>query len=79
MKRVLILLALVLGCTDEANTVRTLRSVGFTDIQTTGYSMFGCGDDDTFSTGFTAKNTSGDPVSGVVCCGFIGKGCTIRY
>ncbi len=72
------LLALA-GCTDESNTRRTLESAGYTDIQTTGYSWFECGKDDTYHTGFTAKNPLGKPVSGTVCCGMWTKGCTIRF
>lgn len=72
------LLALA-GCTDEANTVRTLDSAGYTEIQTTGYSWFECGKDDTFHTGFRAKNPAGKVVEGTVCCGMWSKGCTIRF
>ena len=74
-----VLLALIaLGCTDEVNTLRTLENNGFTDIQTTGFNAFQCSKDDTYSTGFTARNTKGKGVSGTVCCGFF-KGCTVRF
>ncbi len=69
----------LLGCTDESATVRTLQSAGFTEIRTTGWSAFACGQDDTFATGFTAKNPAGQTVSGAVCCGFLTKGCTVRF
>lgn len=72
-------LLLLAGCTDEANTVRTLESAGFTDVHTTGYAFWECGKDDTFHTGFTAKNPAGKQVSGTVCCGMWTKGCTIRF
>lgn len=68
-----------LACTDASNTIRTLQSSGFRDITVTGYSWFECGKDDTFHTGFTATNPLGQRVSGTVCCGFIGKGCTVRF
>lgn len=74
------LLALLLcACTDEAGTVKTLRAHGFTDIKTTGYSAWECGEDDSFATGFRAKNPAGEMVSGTVCCGMWGKGCTVRF
>lgn len=82
MKKIFLLivvLLLVVGCTDDYNTRRTLESAGYTDIQTTGYEMFACGQDDHFRTGFIAKNPKGKIVSGVVCCGLIGKACTIRF
>lgn len=67
------------GCTNEADTRRTLYSAGYTDVAITGYNMFECGDDDTFHTGFRAKNPVGARVEGTVCCGMISKGCTIRF
>ncbi len=69
----------LVACTDEDNTRRTLESAGYSDIHTTGYSWFECGKDDTFHTGFTAKNPVGKTVSGTVCCGMWTKGCTIRF
>lgn len=52
---------------DPRGAENTLRSMGYTNIQTNGYSMFGCGKDDTFSTKFTAQNPiNGKHVSGVV-------------
>lgn len=65
------------SCTDEAAARRTLDDEGYTDVQITGFRWFGCGDDT--STGFTAKNTKGKPVDGVVCCGYLMKACTVRW
>jgi hypothetical protein len=70
--------ATLVACTDDENTVRTLKASGFTDIQTTGYAAFACSDSDTFHTGFRAKNPRGDVVEGVVCCGMM-KACTVRF
>lgn len=67
---------ILVGCTDNAATVSTLRKAGFTDIQTTGWEPFAC--DDQFVTGFRARNPRGEMVSGVVCCGFL-KNCTVRW
>lgn len=82
MKNVFVICALVtllVGCTDENNTRSTLRKSGYSDINITGYSWLACGDDDTFHTGFRAKNPSGEIVEGTVCCGLVAKGCTIRF
>lgn len=80
MKRTIltILLFALCACTDESASTRTLKDSGFTDIRLTGYSYFACSDDDTFHTGFTAKNSQGREVSGVVCCGWL-KSCTVRF
>lgn len=78
----LLFVGLVLGsisCTDESNTKRTLEMHGFTDIKTTGFVPFTCGKNDSFATGFRAKNPAGRVVEGTVCCGFLGKGCTVRF
>jgi hypothetical protein len=74
------MLALALSaCTDDRETVRTLHAAGFTDVHTTGWSPFMCSKDDTFETGFVAKNPQGAKVKGTVCCGFLFKGCTVRF
>jgi hypothetical protein len=72
-------LVLLVGCTDESSTVRTLEAAGYSNVQTTGYEFFECGEDDTFHTGFIATNPKGKRVSGTVCCGWLAKGCTIRF
>jgi hypothetical protein len=76
----LIILSLILfGCTDEGSSRSALRKAGYTNIVITGWEPFTCGEDDTFSTGFRAKNPAGTVVSGTVCCGLIAKACTIRF
>ena len=72
-------LMLFSGCTDDSNSVRTLRSAGYSNIKITGWEPFSCSEDDGFSTGFKATNPTGQTVTGVVCCGFVFKGCTIRF
>jgi hypothetical protein len=67
------------ACSDPDSTVRTLKSHGFTDISTTGFDAFECGQEDAYSTGFTATNPAGQRVTGVVCCGWLSKGCTVRF
>ena len=79
MKKYLVFIVFgIVSCTNESDTIRTLQSAGFTDIHTTGYDIFSCGQDDTFHTGFRAKNPAGQIVTGTVCCGIF-KGCTIRF
>ena len=78
MKKLIIAALFIAGCTDEGRSAETLRKAGFTEIQTTGYSLFACSDDDNFHTGFRAKNPQGVVVEGTVCCGVF-KSCTIRF
>jgi len=70
--------AFCLSCDSPDRATMTLRQAGYTDIRTTGWDPFSCGEDDMFTTGFTATNPRGDTVSGVVCCG-LWKGCTVRF
>lgn len=80
MKKLTALLALLLcSCSAPDRTETTLQKAGFTNIEVTGWSPFSCGGDDTFSTGFVADNVQGQRVEGVVCCGLIGKQCTVRF
>jgi hypothetical protein len=80
MKKFLIIAAVVLlsACTNTTKAERVLNENGYTDIQMTGYSMFGCDKNDSFSDGFKAKSPSGKTVTGVVCSGWF-KGSTIRF
>lgn len=81
MRKILLALAAVtaLGaCSDSDGARRHLKNLGYTNVQTTGYKLFGCGKDDTWSTGFTATNINGRKVSGVVCSGLF-KGSTVRF
>ena len=68
------------ACTDAPNANRVLQDAGYTDIQITGYQFSGCGKEDNYHTGFTAKGPTGRKVSGVVCSGYgvFGKSNTIR-
>lgn len=79
MKQLIFFALLLSACTNESDTRRTLESEGYTDVQVDGYSWFVCSDDDVFATKFTAKNANGKIVYGTVCCGFLTKGCTVRF
>jgi hypothetical protein len=81
MKYLLILItALTLcSCSSSNKAYHTLSSAGYTNIQTKGWAgPLWCGEEDVFSTKFTATNSNGQVVSGVVCNGFF-KGGTIRF
>jgi hypothetical protein len=73
----MILLALLLGCTDPDHTKDVLMRQGYTEIRTGGYAAFSCGEGDTYATRFSAKGPTGLPVTGAVCCGLV-KNCTVR-
>ncbi len=66
------------ACTDNKGAQEALTKAGYTDIETTGYKMFACSEDDNFATGFRARNARGQVVEGTVC-GAVFKGSTIRY
>tara|TARA_Y100000034_G_scaffold71176_1_gene85844 strand:+ start:3037 stop:3330 length:294 start_codon:yes stop_codon:yes gene_type:complete len=68
------------SCSDgEEKMVRALKNQGFTNVQITGRAWFGCSEEDYYSQNFTALNPHGRFVEGIVCCGLIAKGCTVRW
>ena len=80
MKRIFMMVAVIAvlaGCSSKTDAEKALTSAGYTDIVTDGYSMFGCSDDDSFKTKFTANGPTGVKTTGVVCSGWF-KGATIR-
>jgi hypothetical protein len=79
MKIIIIASALLLAsCTNVSGTRRALVAMGFTQIETHGYAVFGCGKDDLTCTKFTAVSPNGATVKGVVGCGWF-KNCTVRF
>lgn len=83
MRKLIIIAAFLLAScaqtSSDSPAAETLRKSGYTDIELTGWSPFKCDEKDTFSSGFRAKNSNGSTVEGVVCCGLIFKGCTVRF
>ena len=80
MKKFLIigmLAAALSACSDSDGAERALRNLGFTEIETFGWTMWGCGDEDMFKTKFRAKSPTGETVGGAVCSGWF-KGSTVR-
>jgi len=79
----LVLLALTafafMSCTNVEEAQRVLEAQGFNNIEITGYNFLGCGQDDTFRTGFVAIGQNGQKIEGTVCSGIFLKGNTIRF
>lgn len=73
-----IVAAMLTGCTSGDKAREVLAAQGFTEIEITGYDVFGCSEDDTFHTGFKATAPNGNRVEGVVCSGIL-KGATVRF
>lgn len=73
-----LMLAALTACDDPKAARRALEDAGFTDIETLGASLYGCGQNDNFNTRFRAKNIRGKTIEGVVCSGWF-KGSTIRF
>jgi len=81
MKRLLILAAALslAGCSTPPGTAReSVEAMGLHDIQVGGIDLLGCGKDDFVGRNFTAKNSEGRTVKGVVCTGMF-KGATVRF
>ena len=82
MKKIVSAIALAIliaGCTDEDGARRAVEAMGFKNVKTTGYSMFSCGRDDGYATGFEAVSADGTRrVTGTVCSGWF-KGATVRF
>lgn len=66
------------GCTQPDEARRVLSAQGYTQVQITGYKFFMGGQEDVFSTGFSAKSPSGQIVTGAVTSGPF-KGHVIRF
>lgn len=66
-------------CYNEEDSKRVLENAGYTDIEIKGRAYFMCSEDDTYATAFQATAPNGRSVTGAVCCGFVGKACTIRF
>jgi hypothetical protein len=60
------------ACSSPVTAEKALSDMGMTNIKTTGYAFFACGEEYAFHTGFTATNPNGKEVSGAVCSGWLG-------
>lgn len=65
---------------DDADYVRILNSQGYTNVDIQGTAFTGCAKEDSplNSVQFTAKGVNQATVHGVICCGLLLKGCTVR-
>jgi len=79
MKKIILIAVAVLfvGCTQPEKAEQVLRQQGYTNIEITGWEPFMKGEDDVFSTGFTATAQNGETVRGAVTGGWF-KGSTVR-
>ena len=67
------------GCKARSSEAHgALESQGMTNIDLGGASLRSCDTSET-SRKFTATNPAGRRVTGTVCCGLIGKACTVRW
>jgi len=69
----------LIACSDSSGTKRILEQQGYTNVETTGYSFFGCDKSDHVRTRFIAASPNGKTIEGTVCNGFLFKNYTIRF
>lgn len=62
------------------NYTRVVESQGYTSVRIKDAAYMGCAKEDSVFTSvhFEALGVNHEPVSGVICCGFIFKSCTVR-
>ena len=69
---------LLTACPATEDQVKdTLTAMGFTDMERTQFAIWECAKGE-IGSHFTARNPAGAPISGVVCCGWMYKVCTVR-
>ena len=66
------------GCNTAESSKQILLEQNYKNVNITGVNLFACSKDDLFRYNFTAVNSSGQPVRGVVCSAPL-KGYTIRF
>lgn len=79
LRYLLIVVLMMMGCTDAEHAITVLKQQGYKNIQMTGYDFFACSKDDFYHTGFRATTRDNDVVNGTVCAGIFFKGSTIRF
>lgn len=69
---------LLAGCgVNVKDGTRVAEAQGLKNVKIGSWSFFGCSKDDAFRSNFTAVDVNGNPVSGVICGGWL-KGYTVR-
>jgi hypothetical protein len=80
MRKVFILLA-ALGLAScgpmKADVIHDVEDYGFSEVEIGSWTAFYCGKDDVWGYHFTATNSQGRRITGVVCRGAF-KGATVR-
>lgn len=75
-----LVVAIDAGCgVDREEGTRALKAAGFTDVVIGNYAWWRCSKGDAYASHFVATNPVGKRVSGYICCGSWGKGCTVRF
>lgn len=63
----------------ESKQERILKSEGYENIEMKGAAFWGCSEDDSvFASNNFSATKNGYKVEGMVCCGLLFKGCTVR-
>jgi len=81
---VLLVMLFAIGSRDTPNYAGIIQSQGYTNVNIGEAVWMGCGKEDSpfasvhFVTHFNALGVDHRPVSGVVCCGYFFKNCTVR-
>ena len=75
---VVVIAALTCSCTDESRVRRSLEEQGFKHIQIYERASFACSGFRVFGTRFTAVNSKGVKVEGLIDAGNV-MNCTVRF
>ena len=79
MRQIIFATLLLASCaTYESEVIEVTSKQGLRNVSVGGFAHMSCSKDDKTGRKFTATNSGGQQVSGVVCCG-VWKGCTIRW
>lgn len=68
-----------LGGSDDAKVIEAAEKHGLANVRITGWNPLECSDGDSIARGFRATNANGRDVTGTICCGYMLKGCTVRW
>lgn len=58
---------------------RAVENHGLKDVTVRGWAFASCDQTDLTEREFTATRADGQRVSGFICCGWLFKGCTVRW
>lgn len=69
---------LLSSCSGASTSEILLEEQGYSNVKIQGFNFFACSEDDWYRYNFTAINSNGNQVKGVVCSAPL-KGSTIRF